>query len=122
MKTRSPIFVILFICLGIPVALAQQTTTIGKGNLQKVNVFSSSTAINGQRTLTSTGFLPNYSAAARFLSQATFGNTYTEIQKVANQGIEKWLDDQLAMSNSFRIETYVQNLHQSMVEDRKSVV
>ncbi len=116
MKTRSPIFVILFICLGIPVALAQQTTTIGKGNLQKVNVFSSSTAVNGQRTLTSTGFLPNYSAAARFLSQATFGNTYTEIQKVANQGIEKWLDDQLAMSNSFRIETYVQNLHQSMVD------
>lgn len=116
MKTKIHLFVLLFICLGISVAFAQQTTTIGKGNLQKVNVTSSSTAVNGQRTLTSTGFLPNYSAAARFLSQATFGTTYSEIQKVANQGIEKWLDDQLAMSNSFRLETYVQNLHQSMVD------
>lgn len=117
MKTRITLFVILFICLGIHhLALAQQASAIGKGNLQKVNVTSSSTASNGQQTLTSTGFLPNYSAAARFLSQATFGNTYAEIQKVANQSIEKWLDDQLAMSNSFRIETYVQSLHQSMVD------
>jgi uncharacterized protein (DUF1800 family) len=116
MKTRSTLFAIFFICFGISVALAQQASTIGKGNLQKVNVTSSSTANNGQQTLTSTGFLPNYSAAARFLSQATFGNTYAEIQKVANQSIEKWLDEQLAMSNSFRIETYVKNLHQSMVD------
>jgi len=116
MKTRSTLFAIFFICFGISVALAQQASTIGKGNLQKVNVTSSSTLNNGQQTLTSTGFLPNYSAAARFLSQATFGNTYAEIQKVANQSIEKWLDEQLAMSNSFRIETYVKNLHQSMVD------
>lgn len=115
MKIRT-LFVIIFIYLGIPVALAQQASTIGKGNLQKVNVTSSSTANSGQQTLTSTGFLPNYSAAARFLSQATFGNTYAEIQKVANQSIEKWLDEQLAMSNSFRIETYVKNLHQSIVD------
>jgi len=116
MKSRRTLFAIFFICFGISVALAQQASTIGKGNLQKVNVTSSSTANNGQQTLTSTGFLPNYSAAARFLSQATFGNTYAEIQKVANQSIEKWLDEQLAMSNSFRIETYVKNLHQSMVD------
>ncbi len=116
MKTRNTLFAIFFICFGISVALAQQASTIGKGNLQKVNVTSSSTTNNGQQTLTSTGFLPNYSAAARFLSQATFGNTYAEIQKVANQSIEKWLDEQLAMSNSFRIETYVKNLHQSMVD------
>lgn len=97
-------------------ANGQQQISIGKGNLQKVNVSSSSTSISGQRTLNSVGFLPNYTAAARFLSQATFGNTYTEIQKVANQGIEKWLDDQLASPNSFRIETYVRNLHQSIVD------
>lgn len=116
MKTRSTLFVLIYICFGISAAFSQQANTIGKGNLQKVNVSSSSTAINGKQTLTSIGFLPNYSAAARFLSQATFGNTFTEIQKVANQGIEKWLDDQLALPNSFRIETYVQNLHQSMVD------
>jgi uncharacterized protein (DUF1800 family) len=116
MKTRSTLFAIFFICFGISVALAQQASTIGKGNLQKVNVTSSSTVNTGQQTLSSTGFLPNYSAAARFLSQATFGNTFSEIQKVANQSIEKWLDEQLAMSNSFRIETYVKNLHQSMVD------
>lgn len=116
MKTKIHLFVLLLIYFGSATTYGQQTSTIGKGNLQKVNVSSSSTTINGKQTITSTGFLPNYSAASRFLSQATFGSTYTQIQNVASQGIERWLDTQLAMPNSFRLETYVQNLHQSMVD------
>lgn len=116
MKTICIIVISFLCCLYSISVFAQQTNTIGQGNSQKVNVTSSSTAINGQRTLSGIGFLPNYIAASRFLSQATFGSTYNEIQKVANQGIEKWLDDQLALPNNFKIETYVQNLHQSIVD------
>ena len=114
MKTQRTLFVLLlnfvahFLC-------SQPTITIGKGNSKGVNV-STSNAGSGSATLSSIGFLPNPNASSRFLSQATFGSTYPEIQKVASQGIEKWLDDQLAMPNYFKIETYVQNLHQSIVD------
>lgn len=117
MKTKGLLFTLFF-----PFYIfAQQTNTIGQGNVKNVNVTSSSTAINGQKTISGVGFLPNQVAASRFLSQATFGSTYTEIQKVANQGIEKWLDDQLAMPNSFSIQSYVQNFHQAKVDSTNRI-
>ena len=91
MKIQRALFVLLlnfvahFLC-------SQPTITIGKGNSKGVNV-STSNAGSGSATLSSIGFLPNPNASSRFLSQATFGSTYPEIQKVASQGIEKWLDD-----------------------------
>ncbi|CAH0995618.1 hypothetical protein EMA8858_01742 [Emticicia aquatica] len=116
MKTRRIIFQLILIIVNSSFIFGQQVTTLGMGNTKNINVSSSSTATNGQNTLSSIGFLPNQVAASRFLSQATFGSTYTEIQKVATQGIEKWLNDQLEMPNSFKLETYVQSLHQSIVD------
>jgi uncharacterized protein (DUF1800 family) len=116
MKTSSIVFFFSIFLFNSKIIFGQQVITIGQGNIKNVTVTSSSTAINGQRTLSGIGFLPNQVAASRFLSQATFGSTYTEIQKVATQGIEKWLDDQLAMPNSFNIEAYVQNFHQAKVD------
>ncbi len=113
MKTKK-LYLLFFLSIVTHIAFSQQIT-IGKGNAKGVNV-STSNAGAGASTLSGIGFLPNPSASSRFLSQATFGSTYSEIQKVATQGIEKWLDDQLAMPNSFKLETYVQNLHQSIVD------
>lgn len=90
--------------------------TLGKGNTQRINVSSSTSSASGAATISGIGFLPNPNAASRFLSQATFGASYSEIQKVTTQGIEKWLDDQLALPNNFKIETYLQSLHQSIVD------
>ena len=103
------------------ILFAQEKVTFGKGNIKNVSVSSSSNVANqtGIQTLMSTGYLPNQNASSRFLSQATLGTTYAEIQKVATTGIEKWLDTQMAMPNSFKLETYVLNLHQSIVDSLK---
>ena len=115
MKTKKIYFTIL-LNLVAHFVFSQQTITFGKGTAKGVNVSSSTTTASGSATLSGIGFLPNPSASSRFLSQATFGSTYSEIQKVATQGIEKWLDDQLALPNSFKLETYVRTLHQSVVD------
>jgi uncharacterized protein (DUF1800 family) len=107
---------VIFLNFAVSIGFAQQASIVGKGNTKNVSVTSSAGNTSGASTLSGIGFLPNQTAASRFLSQATFGSTYAEIQNVANQGIEKWIDAQLAMPNSFRTETYVQNLHQSMVD------
>jgi uncharacterized SAM-binding protein YcdF (DUF218 family) len=52
-------------------------------------------------------------AAARFLSQATFGPTDREIDRVVSIGIEKWIDDQFDRPT---------RLHRSYLEDRKAAI
>ncbi len=99
-----------------PYVFSQQTTTFGLGNIKNVSVTSSSTSTSGLNTLQSTGYLPNHNSAARFLSHATLGTNFTEIQNVTNLGKEKWLDAQLALPNSFGMETYLRSLHQIMVD------
>ena len=94
----------------------QQTIKFGKGISKGVNVTSSTAASSGASTLSGIGFLPNAAASSRFLSQATLGTALPEIQKVATQGIEKWLDDQLALPNSFRLRPYLSALHKSIAD------
>ena len=60
--------------------------------------------------------MPNPKASSRFLSQATLGPKLSEIQALQNQGIESWLNEQLAMNSSFNLQSYVQSLHQNMVD------
>lgn len=86
------------------------------GNIPNVSVTSSSGGNTNIRTLQQNGYLPNQSAASRFLSQATFGADSVEIKKVAELGIEKWLDDQLALPNTFSLQDYVQRIHQAKVD------
>ncbi|MBA4852365.1 DUF1800 family protein [Emticicia sp. BO119] len=107
--------------LGITLfANAQEIVTFGKGNAPNVKVSASGIANQtGIRTLMSSGYLPNKNSAARLLSQATLGTTYDEIENVATLGVEKWVDQQLATPNSFNITTYLQNLHQSIVDSLK---
>lgn len=124
------VFQRLFICQRITLVLlvglygismhttAQQRIIFGKGNTANVTVSSSSNVSNqtGIKTLMSSGYLPNKNAAARLLSQATLGTTYADIENVATNGIEKWVDQQLAMPNSFNITNYVQGLHQALAD------
>jgi uncharacterized protein (DUF1800 family) len=97
-------------CLMIFSALAQSVETFGLGNTRNVNVTASSNASKGINTLLVDGYLPNYNAASRFLSQATLGTTFPDIQLVVNQGLEKWVDDQQNLANSFGIESYLRYL------------
>lgn len=86
------------------------------GNHPGVVVTSSSGNATGIRTLQQNGYLPNESAASRFLSQATFGADSATIKNVAEQGIEQWLDVQLNIPITFNLESYVQTLHQAKVD------
>lgn len=95
---------------------AQKLQTIGVGNTKNVTVTASKSSATALNTLLGTGFLPNENAASRFLSQATFGATLNQINSVSSQGIEKWLDDQLASPNNFLLKNYVQLIHQGMVD------
>lgn len=110
-------FFILFIGTSI-LLKAQQQVTIGKGNVKNVSVSSSSSSSSqtGIQTLMSSGYLPNQNAAARLLAQATLGTTYDEVQRVSTLGVEKWIDEQLAKPNTFKLEDYVLTLHQSIVD------
>jgi len=113
MKTNLLVAVLLF-CFHI--SFSQNTQTFGKGNIKGVTVSASSNSSKGIKTLMSTGYMPNSKASSRFLSQATLGPKLSEIQSLQNQGIEAWLDQQLAMNPSFNLQNYVQNMHQSMVD------
>jgi uncharacterized protein (DUF1800 family) len=115
MKTKR-IFITVVLSFAIHFIYAQQSLFFGKGNTNGVNVSSGNGGTTATRTISSLGFLPNQNASSRFLSQATLGANYAEIQKVSTQGIEKWLDDQLELPNAFKIETYLHSLHQSIVD------
>lgn len=109
-----------FSCFWISFSRAQSTITFGQGNTSNVTVTASSQGTTAIRTLTQAGYLPNSTAASRFLLQATLGHNLGVIQDVTNVGIEKWLDTQLAMPNTFRTQTYLAQLHQMMVDSLKA--
>ncbi len=114
MKKNKLLFILTF-NFATHLIFAQQTIKFGKGTATGVNV-SASNGATGSQTLQSSGFLPNQNAASRFLSQATLGANFTEIQKVATQGVEKWVDDQLAMPNSFKTESYLLGIHNTIID------
>jgi uncharacterized protein (DUF1800 family) len=98
----------------------QSVVTFGQGNTQNVTVTASSNSGTGIRTLTGVGYLPNQNAASRFLSQATLGHNLADIQQVATVGIEKWLDDQMNMPNSFGVRSYLRSVHRYMIDSLKA--
>lgn len=113
---RKGIACLLSFVLMLNVTYAQQIITIGQGNIRNASVTSSTQDNTGIRTLQQSGYLPNYSSASRFLSQATLGTNLPLIQNVASVGVEKWLDTQLNMPHSFSVETYLRNMHQSIAD------
>lgn len=105
-------------CFAISFSRAQ-SITFGQGNMPNVSVTASSQGSSAIKTLTEAGYLPNPAAASRFLSQATLGHNLGYIQDVTSQGIEKWLDTQLALPVGFRTQTYLAQLHQMIVDSLK---
>ena len=83
--------------------LSAQSETIGRGNNGGIVVTTSDNAqgTDGSNTLSSQGFLPNLNAASRFLSQASFGPSYEDIEALSARGIEDWIDEQFDMSRPF---------------------
>lgn len=115
MKRISLIYVLaLLLCHDF--LFGQSTVKFGMGNWKNVNVSSSASSQNGLNTLQSPGFLPNQNAASRFLNQATLGTNRAKIQSVSEIGIHNWLDQQLNMPSSFKIQSYLSTMHQMIVD------
>lgn len=92
-------------CYGI-ILIAQPTPQlIGMGQNSNVIVTTSSSQplTSGKNTLTNEGFKPNDNAAARFLSQASYGGNFEEITALNNMGFEDWMDHQFGLSRPFSI-------------------
>lgn len=80
MKTIS---LLLFCWSLMSIAQAQSVVMIGQGNnLNSVSATASSQSNSAMQTLTNNGYLPNTSAASRFLSQATMGHNMAHIQGI----------------------------------------
>ncbi len=85
--------------------IVAQDIVLGQGNHQDIIVTTSSSSGTGHpdNTVNSQGFVPNLNAASRFMAQASFGGSFTEIESVAAQGFETWIDQQMAMAKTFNI-------------------
>ncbi len=86
--------------------------TIGAGKFSDVIVTSSSAsnASDANSTVQENGFLPNLTAASRFLGQTTLGANYETIVATAEKGEQKWLEEQFLLQPEFTIEEYVKDL------------
>lgn len=67
---------------------------------------------SGDKTINNTGLDGPLMEASRFLSQATLGADLATMQKVATQGMEAWIDDQIALPQNYLMD----NLYQVYAE------
>jgi len=99
-------FILIFV-FGLPIhtILSAQPTSeiIGMGNKGQTIITTSNTqsGTSEDNTLSEQGFLPNANAASRFLSQASTGPTFEEIQSLTTVGIEGWIEQQFALPIGF---------------------
>ncbi|MBT8190194.1 MAG: DUF1800 domain-containing protein [Bacteroidia bacterium] len=66
---------------------------------------------NSETTLSEAGFKPNLNAASRFLSQATMGYNFEDIEYVADTGIEDWIDEQMLINRPYSLLSKVIEYH-----------
>ncbi len=112
---------VFWVMASIAITHAQAVITIGQGNnLNGVSATASSQGGTSLKTLNSAGYLPNPSAASRFLAQATLGHNLSHIQGVTSVGFENWLDTQLNTPYSYSVKNYVSQLHQMMVDSLRA--
>lgn len=84
---------------------AKTQVVLGRDPAQEIKVITSSNytpqywtlTASGDKTINQTGLEAPLMEASRFLSQATLGGDLTTIRKVADQGMEAWIDEQLGL-------------------------
>ncbi len=92
------------------------TITIGFGENMPNEITASSAPESADNTLNQAGFLPNYNAASRMLSQATLGYNFDDIEYVASVGIEDWLDLEFEKPTGISMVDKVKEYHQTVID------
>lgn len=99
MKKEKLLSLILLLC-GYTTQGQVYDDYIGAGHVEGVTVLSSSNEgkMDGNNSISGSGFTIDEYQAARFLGFASLGANFETIQSVANQGISNWLDGQFAQA------------------------
>lgn len=100
---------LLLVCVVSKSVAQLDTLTIGFGQYESVVVTASSG--DAEVTVNQDGYLPNLNAASRFLSQATLGYNFDDINYVSEVGIEDWIDEQFALPIPFTLTNKVKFYH-----------
>ncbi len=80
---------------------------VGAGQSQDVTVTSSDPQSNGIHSVNGTGLDLDIQGASRFLAHASMGATIDDIQYVAENGIEFWVDEQLSSTPTFHTQSTI---------------
>lgn len=115
---------LLFLCL--PYLGVSQTYTdyFGIGQYTGLSVSSSDT-VTALNSVNGTGRLPDLAEASRFLSQASMGYNYGEIEYVTQIGMDAWLDEQFNLPHASYYDAY-ETLYQTLrsmtgTDDRRGI-
>ncbi len=104
MRTFLPVCLSLWLSsLCLPVPAQVYDDYLGAGQNQGITVTTSDG--DGEPTLSGAGIQPDFYAASRFLSQASFGANYETIERVAQMGYEAWIDEQVALPRGSYLDT-----------------
>jgi uncharacterized protein (DUF1800 family) len=86
------------------------TILIGFGEYSGVTATTSSNNNSKpENTINQDGYLPNLNAASRFLSQATLGYNFEDIQAVSTMGIEDWIELEFTKPIPFSLKNKVKS-------------
>jgi uncharacterized protein (DUF1800 family) len=87
----------IFLLFSVVSISQPDTIVIGFGGYDGVSITASGNPddSNPENSINQDGYLPNLNAAARFLSQASLGYSYTDTETVTLMGIEDWITDQM---------------------------
>jgi len=101
---------LMFFSASFSFQLSAQTYSdhLGTGNSIGITISSSSQQANDAafNTVNGSAIYPDYAGAIRFLGQATLGANDTEVNDVMTQGIENWIDNQIALPYTSFYTTY----------------
>ncbi len=110
MKSKQLVFIFSLMCCA---GFMQAQVILGTDTSQHIKVTTSSDfqpqywtqAASGDKTINKTGLEGPLMEASRFLSQASLGADLELTQRVAEMGIEAWIDEQLALPQTEMLET-----------------
>lgn len=117
-----PSIQLLLVCLALWAGEGMgQTYEDYYGNGHQIGVTATSSDTSAQdhatESITGTGRLPDLKGSSRFLAQATLGYTYDDIQNLSQIGIDAWLDQQFALTDTSYLQMYWSQLDMTGLQD-----
>lgn len=110
MKSKQLVFIISLVCSA---GMMQAQVILGTDTAQHIKVTTSSDfqpqywtqSASGEKTINKIGLEGPLMEASRFLSQASLGADLALTQRVAEMGIEAWIDEQMSLPQTEILET-----------------